>query len=819
MRRKRDVKLVVRAMDTNGPIPDAILQSEAASSSSGLPFQSQGKQVEPASISGELQVEPASISNGLQVEPAPVSADLSALRRHFEISLYFLLLTGVLTLGATGKLDLVSILVPPVALLFKGYRWWRGMGPEISNRVGGWITIGYFIFFPFDLWVISRALAADTQNPGLYGALLATIHLMLFAIIVRLYSASKTRDYLFLTLMAFTSMLAAAILTVDTGFLVFFLLFMALAVSTFVGLEMWRSAQGAVVQPLQSGTRAANRLHSALGVTSAGIAFGSLAVGAVIFLLLPRFTGGYMSGLNLQPTLISGFSDDVELGEIGQIKKSSEVVMRITVEGGVGAARGVHWRGIALTSFDGRRWYNGPHDPSTVMPGADAWFHLNPGEVTKRRPGRSIQYRVLLEPIASTALFFANQAESVRGRFNGETGSNFMSQRRSYLLEDPTGSVFNPYHNFSRMEYEARSVVPAPPAAALRATGMDYSESMRESYLQLPKLDPRIPELAKQIMVRADNPYDKARAMEIYLRAHYGYTLDLSGSPPPDPLAYFLFDKRAGHCEYFASAMTVMLRSAGIPARIVNGFLTGEYNDVGGDFIVRASDAHSWVEVFFPTYGWLTFDPTPAAEEVAPGSFAQFARYWDWFQLQWNEWIINYDFMHQITLAQNLQRVSRDWTEQLRRKFADARREATDWLEAWQARALHTAAFLPTSFAIISALCIFVILLQPGVRQRLMTLWHLRIATASAMTPHLATIQYNEMLRVLSRRGIRKSPGQTPLEFASSLPDGNLSEPVQELTTMYHEARFGGQTSDPRRATSLLAAIQTHVQTFLRGRK
>src|SRR5258706_14987034 len=230
MRRKRDVKLVVRAMDTNGPIPDAILQSEAASSSSGLPFQSQGKQVEPASISGGLQVEPASISNGLQVEPAsisnglqvepaPVSADLSALRRHFEISLYFLLLTGVLTLGATGKLDLVSILVPPVALLFKGYRCWRGMGPEISNRVGGWITIGYFIFFPFDLWIISRALAADTQNPGLYGALLATIHLMLFAIIVRLYSASKTRDYLFLTLMAFTSMLAAAILTVDTGFL------------------------------------------------------------------------------------------------------------------------------------------------------------------------------------------------------------------------------------------------------------------------------------------------------------------------------------------------------------------------------------------------------------------------------------------------------------------------------------------------------------------------------------------------------------------------------------------------------------------------
>src|SRR6266853_1888491 len=784
MRRKRDVKLVVRAMDTNGPIPDAILQSEAASSSGGLPFQSQGKQIESASISGGLQVEPASISNGLQVEPAPVSADLSALRRHFEISLYFLLLTGVLTLGATGKLYLVSILVPPVALLFKGYRWWRGMGPEISNRVGGWIAIGYFIFFPFDLWIISRALAADTQNPGLYGALLATIHLMLFAIIVRLYSASKTRDYLFLTLMAFTSMLASAILTVDTGFLVFFFLFMALAVSTFVGLEMWRSAQGAVAQPLQNGTRAAQRLHNALGVTSAGIAFGSLAIGAVIFLFLPRFSGGYLSGLNLQPTLISGFSDDVELGEIGEIKKSSAVVMRINVEGGLDAARGAHWRGIALTMFDGRRWFNGPHDPKTVMPASDAWFHLDNGEVLTRRPGKTIQYTVLLEPIASTSLFFVNQADRVRGRFNGEASSSYMNQRRgTYLLEDPTGSVFNPYHNFSRMQYEARSVVPNPSVAALRVAGSDYPASMGEMYLQLPpKLDPRIPELAKQITGHANNPYDKSLALEAYLRTHYGYTLDLTGTPPPDPLAYFLFQKRAGHCEYFASAMTVMLRSLGIPARLVNGFLTGEYNDVGGDFIVRASDAHSWVEVFFPSIGWLTFDATPPAVEAAPGMFSRVGRYWDWFQLQWSEWIINYDFVHQVTLAQNLQRVSRDWTERLRKSFADARRLATDRLELWQSRAIHTAGFLPASFAILAGLSIFVLLLQPNVRQRLMTLWHLRVSTSTAMTPHLATLQYNEMLRLLSRRGIRKAPGQTPLEFAGSVPDGNLAEPVYELT-------------------------------------
>ena len=174
--------------------------------------------------------------------------------------------------------------------------------------------------------------------------------------------------------------------------------------------------------------------------------------------------------------------------------------------------------------------------------------------------------------------------------------------------------------------------------------------------------------------------------------------------------------------------------------------------------------------------------------------------------------------MHQVTLAQNLQRVSRDWTEQLRKKFADARRVATDQLEIWQTRALHTAALLPASFAILSALCIFVLLLQPKIRQRLMTLWHLRVSVSGAMTPHLATIQYNEMLRLLSRCGIRKPPEQTPLEFAASLPDGNLAEPVHELTAMYHAARFGGQASDPRRASSLLTLIQTRVQSFLRGR-
>jgi hypothetical protein len=610
-------------------------------------------------------------------------------------------------------------------------------------------------------------------------------------------------------------MLAAAILTVDTVFLAFFFVFLGLAVSTFVALEMWRSAQGTVTRPMESGTSAAHELHNALGVTSIGIAFGSLAVGAVIFLILPRFSGGYMSGLNMQSTMITGFSDDVELGEIGEIKKSSIVVMRVTVDGGIAAAHGVHWRGVALTKFDGKRWYNDVHEPTTLTsPDEGGWFRLHSRDFRAPKAGRPIHYKVLLEPIGSTALFFANEAESVRGHFVDDSGRVPFGQRRTYLLQDFTGSIFNPYHSYTRMEYEANSFLPAPPAAAVRQAGSDYPAAIRDAYLQLPSIDSRIPELARQITARDDTPYDKARSIEGYLRSHYGYTLDLSGTPQSDPLAYFLFQKRAGHCEYFAAAMTVMLRTLDIPARYINGFQTGEYNDIAGDLVVRASDAHSWVEAYFPGFGWLTFDPTPPSNEAPPGMFAQIAHYWDWFELQWSEWVINYDFVHQITVAQNLGRFSRDWTERIRTEFASARRHATEQLRLWQEKISRSQSGRTGVLVIFGVFVVGVLILRPEVRWRLTLLWRTRVLPAREMTPHLATLQYLEMLRVLAGGGIRKTDAQTPMEFATSLPDGNLAAPVFELTSIYQAARYGGKPADPQRASSLI----DRIHTFLRKR-
>src|ERR1700735_1977124 len=258
---------------------------------------------------------------------------LSAVQRYFEVSLYLLVLTSVIAVVSTGKLDPFSSVVPVLALAYKGFRLWRGKGPELSVRLATWLVLAYFLFFPFDLWVISRNLSVGAPNPTLYSALVSAIHLMLFATLVRLFSARTNRDFAFLAMLAVTCMIASAILTVETTFLIALAIFLVLAVSTFVALEIRRGGDHAISPPFEPGSPLAGRLNRALGLTSGLVAIGTLAIGSVFFFAIPRFSSGYLSALSLQPSLMTGFSDNVTLGQIGQIKQSSSVGMRIHVDG------------------------------------------------------------------------------------------------------------------------------------------------------------------------------------------------------------------------------------------------------------------------------------------------------------------------------------------------------------------------------------------------------------------------------------------------------------------------------------------------------
>jgi hypothetical protein len=731
--------------------------------------------------------------------------------RFFRASLSLLVLSSILTLASTDKLDGFTSLVAPLAALYKGYRWWHGLPTELSHRAATWCLVAYLGFFPVDAMLLSRFFPAGSSSPPLFVLLLAVVHFLIFAMLIRFYSAASDRDALFLSMLAFAAILAAAILTVDTLFLTLFFFFLLSAVSTLIGMELRRGAMGAV-SPAPVRRETERNLNRALSLAALSVAVGAILLGGAFFFFFPRFNAGYLGRVSFSPSLMTGFTEDVELGQIGEIKKSSALVMRVETGKPIGY-EWLRWRGVALATFDGKRWSSGAVSPQRLEPGADGWIHSPQTAKKQNTLGQAVRYNVFLEPVATDAIFVPGRFLSLQGNFSGGAANSFAALQRNYLVTDTTDTLKNPFRNFASIRYIGISRLPPRDAAKLRAAPMGYSNDIASTYLQLPaRLDRRIPELAREITKHSPTPFDKALRIESYLRTSYAYTLNLTGKPGQDPLAHFLFEARAGHCEYFASAMAIMLRTLGIPSREVNGFLPGEYNDLAGDYIVRASDAHSWVEVYFPGDGWQVFDPTPSNIENGNGFLTRLGLYIDWLQITWNEWVIGYDFAHQVALAQNLQRSSRNWGESARAWFEQKQQEGKRWLKSWQIRHGALGYLLPAALVLLLLALRYKVPSELARRVRLFVRIH--AAKSGSSDPKLASKLYAELLRILARRGLLREETQTPLEFAAAVNVPQLAPAVEEFTQLYVDARFGGAPCD----TTRLGQLLEQVRAALRGR-
>ncbi len=712
----------------------------------------------------------------------------SAVHRYFEVSLFLLLTVGFLSLASTGNLDIASMALVSGALIVKALRYRAHREPELQAKTVRAFTAAYFLFYLIDFNVLSGGWPD--------GLIPATTHLVLFLAVMKIFSARTNRDYLWLTLIAFLQILAAATLTVDLTFLVFFFLFLIVGISTFISFEIKRGMERGQSAPVPVGTALGRRLERSLLVTSTTVAVSTLVISTFWFFLLPRVTAGYMGVYGPQPEQISGFSNEVTLGDIGSIKRNPAVVMRIRVsDGDPRQLDGLKWRGIALSRFDGDRWVTHTRSaPAVPSLGARFEFPRTPFREGKPSRPQPVRYRVLLEPLSTTAMFAAAVPLEISGRFQ-------------QLGQDEAGSIFNRRPTYALQSYDVASDTARPLPDALRPSPADYPVNIRQIYLQLPEVDPRVTELAQQVTAGFDNPYDKAAALERYLRTQFGYTLDLPTEPEEDPIAEFLFVRRKGHCEYFAAAMAVMLRTQGIPSRLVNGFLTGEYNDVGENYIVRASDAHTWVEVYFPGVGWVEFDPTPP-DPNAPGEgwLTTLAHYVDAVDLWWDEWVVQYDEIHQRVLAQNL--VTDSWSA--RRWLRQKRRQASNEMYGLFDHVLASPFTLP----VLLLLGAGVVALLHGreLYDFARSAWLLRRGNGRALSPHEATLLYSRLLATLRRKGFRKGAAQTPLEFAASLPPPELAARVQEFTSLYNHARFGEQIAPGGRLAELLRAVRAWRQ-------
>jgi protein-glutamine gamma-glutamyltransferase len=703
-----------------------------------------------------------------------------AIRRYFDVALYLLIFTGFGTLASTGHLDFPTVLIVTASLLFRGYMLSRRRRVLLSERWTNLLTIGCVGFYISDQFVISRAFLS------------ATVHLALFVMLVRLFSAQRDRDHYLLAALAFVMVLAAAVLTVDSTFLFALGGFILVATATLILMEMMHSSQKLTVQARDPRMPRAYRRLSYTIAAIAPLLLVFIFIGAAfIFFLLPRVSAGYMSAYSVANDLTTGFSDRVELGRIGQIQRSKQVVMHVQIEGATPPGFTLKLRGIVLNSFDGRIWTN-TRSRLPLKRAADGRFNVET-EVPPPAPLGMVHYRVTMEPLVSDVFFLLATPRSLRGNYRIVSG-------------DGAGDAFDMDAEHPVTRYEADSTVEYPSPRHVGGRISDYAPGIQSTYLQLPPLDPRIPALAQEITAKAQSPLEKAAAIEHYLRVHYGYTLEMSAALPRDPIADFLFVRRRGHCEYFASAMALMLRSLGIPARVVNGFAGGEFNDISAQYVVRASDAHSWVETYIPGNSWVEFDPTPSSDGQLYDGWNRFLLYVDAMASFWREWVINYDLAHQLRLTQEASQGSREIVGSVQ-SWAHARyRRLLQWARHTEDKAGRST----LGWGLQAWWLCLVVLFALALPRLFARLRRFRLARRPDESPEAAaTIWYQRMLRQAARRGWKKAPEQTPAEFASKITDQRLQGHIMAFSKHYENARFGGDRDEASRLPEIYEEIKT----------
>jgi hypothetical protein len=402
----------------------------------------------------------------------------------------------------------------------------------------------------------------------------------------------------------------------------------------------------------------------------------------------------------------------------------------------------------------------------------------------------------------------------------------------SALVRDKQTGALTAVGLKGRTVYGASSDVSIPSEQELRADSpASSSEEIRRRYLPPSrKLDPRISQLAREITRGAPTPYEKAKALENYLKTEFKYTLELK-EIQGDPLAEFLFRTREGHCEYFATAMAIMLRTLEIPSRIVNGFQMGEYNDLNDMYTVRESDAHSWVEAYFPkTESWIEFDPTPSAginDYSQGGLLARLRRYADAMEVFWLDYIVTLDSDEQASIMVDIQHRLLSLKDRLLIYYVDAKlwvKGVFNGLIGDRVWSIGELLKIATGLGVLglSLVSLYVVFAYRKRRRlpptgygpwwhRLFVLPMWRRKLAQRDYRQSAVLFYEQMLAISRRAGLVKQPHQTPVEFAT---ESGLS-PIREITTLYNRVRFGGAALDEResrRVSELLGELKQSVR-------
>jgi transglutaminase-like putative cysteine protease len=610
----------------------------------------------------------------------------------YKVLTFVLAFTGCLSLLMTGETKVLMSLT--VIGIFPGYyRFLKGEPQAPKWAIGGLSVLTLLIFF----------LDASSISNDYF---LAVAHLTLAFQAIKSFDLKEPWDHLQVYFMSLLQLIIASELSYSIAFGVIFVLFLVALVSAIV-----------LAHFIKEGT------ISRVNITKPVVLISMLTVLITIafFISVPRISGGIWGKGHMKSIRTVGFSERVNFGSFGDIKMDPTVVMRIEVSGN--ARRPYYWRGMSLDFFDGISWLVTFERRERIFK-EDGQFHLRAFSKDKA----AVQY-IFLEPMDTDVIFGLSEIAAIE--------AEGMS-----LFRDRTGSLFLPAKKGKEFHYVAYSV-----------SDMQTVSGDLHKYLQLPLESGRISALAHEVAGRQVKNHAKAARIESFLRGNYTYSLSVSKPPPGvSVIEDFLFNSKKGYCEHYATAMVLMLRTLGIPARVVTGFSGGELNKYGGYIIVRESDAHSWVEAAIDNK-WMRFDPTPSVPVGRPSALSLFV---DALKMNWDRYVVAFSISDQKEIV---------------RVFS------------LPFRLPQMPEFRPKPFSVITLFSASAIL--AGIIIFLMRLRFVR--------HNFFTAQYIKVRNLVRRKGIRITVSTTAAEVAEASVHLGMNGKIEEFIAMYEEHRFGGR--------------------------
>lgn len=518
-------------------------------------------------------------------------------------------------------------------------------------------------------------------------------------------------------------------------------------------------------------------------VGTAALSVPMFLVTVLFFVIFPRVGMNFLAAQREGATPLTGFGNEVHLGEVGTLRTDSTVIMRVVppnLPPDPPRYAPLRLRGSSFDAYDGRTWSrtaSAPHALRTLLR-----YHLI---LRSPSPGNDRGYRIVLSHLDPPVVFLPEGTVALEIDMTGRSATDELDLGMS-------GGLDIRYDDSEGLGLRYTAWTP-PPGAREAVVGLTTADAQR--YLAVPSGHEDVLSLAHTWTRGARNDRERAERILVALReGEFTYSLEMRDPGDRTPLSAFLFVHRAGHCEYFASAMAVMLRGEGIPARSVTGFLGGEWNSFGGYYAVRSSHAHAWVEAYLPGEGWVTFDPTPASRSPFPAAsfFSGLDEIYDALAAEWEERVVSWDLSSQRGLFREMFRFfRRSGGGSPSPGTVEAELEATEEAApSWTLDPLLIG--LLVAFGVATWL-----LLRP------------RSTPDPLRGPRLLLAEIDG---ALAKRGRARPPSRTPLAHARQLrTEGFADHPeVQSLVDRYLSARFG---SEPLADTEL-ASLRGRARTL-----